>query len=144
MLNASLLDIPQPFVDPIGTLVEALGIACLSIPRPQIPHTIAIVTDSQRRSIAMMRFSTLTESSIHAIVGRSSLLPDAHSLVLVSVRTCTPICSSDPELLLQCTVIVENAGLHLLDWAVIGAGGVYCPRSLTESADPWSSSTSSL
>lgn len=144
MLNASLVDIPQPFIDPIGSLVEALGIACLSIPRPQTPHTIAIVTDSMRRCIALMRFPTLTETSIHAIVGHSSLLPDAHSIVLVSVRSCTPISTSDPELLQHCTHIVENAGLHLLDWAVIGTGGIYCPRSLTESADPWSPISSCL
>lgn len=144
MLNASLLDIPQPFIDPIGSLVEALGIACLSIPRPQTAHTIAIVTDAQRRCIALMRFPTLTESSIHTIVGRTSLLPDARSLVLISVRSCTPICSTDPELLHRCTLITENAGLHLLDWAVIGIGGVYCPRSLTESTDPWSSSAECL
>ena len=142
MLNASLVDIPQPFIDPIDALVEALGIACLSIPRPLTAHTIAIVTDAQRRCIAMMRFPTLTESSIHAIVGHSSLLPDAHSVVLVSVRTTAPISTTDPDLLQRCINIVNNAGLQLLDWAVIGVGGLYCPRSLTESADPWSSSAS--
>ncbi len=144
MLNASLIDIPQPFIDPIDALVEALGIACLSIPRPLRAHTIAIVTDSQRRCIAMMRFPSLTESSIHAIVGHSSLLPDAHSIVLVSVRTTAPISTTDPDLLHRCTNIVNSAGLQLLDWAVIGVGGLYCPRSLTESADPWSTSASCL
>ncbi len=144
MLNASLIDIPQPFIDPIDALVEVLGIACLSIPRPLTAHTIAIVTDAQRRCIAMMRFPTLTESSIHVIVGHSSLLPDAHSIVLVSVRTTAPISTTDPDLLQRCTNIVNNAGLQLLDWAVIGVGGLYCPRSLTESADPWSSSASCL
>jgi hypothetical protein len=144
VLNASLIDIPQPFIDPIDALVEALGIACLSIPRPLTAHTIAIVTDAQRRCIAMVRFPTLTESSIHAIVGHSSLLPDAHSVVLVSVRTTAPISTTDPDLLQRCTNIVNNAGLQLLDWAVIGVGGLYCPRSLTESADPWSSSASCL
>ena len=144
MFNASLLDIPQPFIDPIGTLVEALGVACLCIPRPRTSQTIALVADSQRRCIAMMTFPPLDNRSIHTIVGRSSILPDAHSIVLVSVRTCAPISTTDPELLEHCARIVEHAGLQLLDWAVIGAGGIYCPRSLTESTDPWSPSASCL
>ena len=144
MLNASLLDIPRPFIDPIDTLVEALGVACLSIPRPLVPHTVVLIADSQRRCVAMLHCSSLDESSIHRIVGHCAHIPDAHYAILVSVRNTPPISLTDLELLQHCTNVMASAGLQLFDWVVVGAGGLYCPRSLTGSSDPWSTSDSCL
>ena len=144
MLNASLLDIPRPFIDPIDTLVEALGIACLTIPRPSVPHTVVLIADAQRRCVAMLHSSPIDESSIHTIVGYCAHIPDAHHVILVSVRTTSPISSADPELLQNCMRVTESAGLHLFDWVVVGVGGLYCPRSLTDLSDPWTKWSSCL
>lgn len=144
MLNASLLDIPRPFIDPIDSLVEALGVASLSIPRPLVPRTVVLVADAQRRCVAISHFPTLSESSVHSIVGSCSHLPDAHHIILISTRTTSPICVTDSHLLQHCNSVFAHAGLHLLDWVVVGTGGLYCPRSLTDSSDPWTSPDSCL
>ena len=144
MLKASLLDIPRPFIDPIDTLVEALGVACLSLPRPLAPHTVVLVADAHRRCVAMLHCPPLDETSIHTIVGHCAHVPDACNVVFVSVRVTPPICSSDPELLQHCMRVTASAGLQLFDWVVVGVGGLYCPRSLTDSSDPWTTSVSCL
>jgi hypothetical protein len=144
MFNASLVDIPRPYIDSIDTLVEALGIACLALEHPLHDHTLALITDNQRRGIGLVRDTPLTHLSIHSIVGQCSQFPDAHSLVLVSVRTSSPINPSDIELLHQFTSVVASAGLYILDWVVVGRGGLYCPRSIAGSPDPWSTSAASL
>ena len=144
MLNASLLDIPRPFLDPIDSLVEALGVACLAIERPLTPGALALVTDAQRRGLGIVRLCELTASSIHSVVGQCAHIPDAHSLVLVSIRTSEPISPVDPELLQHFSTVIASAGLSLYDWVVVGRGGIYCPRSLTDISDPWPASVACL
>ncbi|MEI6199379.1 MAG: hypothetical protein WCP83_05530 [Actinomycetota bacterium] len=144
MLNASLVDIPRPFIDSIYTLAEALGVACLALEHPLKPHTLALVTDQQRRGLGLVRDASLDHQSIHNIVGACSHIPLAHSVVLVSVRTQSPINPSDNELLRHVSTVAANAGLHLLDWVVVGRGGLYCPRSIADMPDPWATSPACL
>jgi hypothetical protein len=144
MLNASLVDIPRPFIDSIYTLAEALGVACLALEHPLKPHTLALVTDQQRRGLGLVRDAPLDHQSIHNIVGACSHIPEAHSVVLVSVRTQSPINPSDNELLRHVSTVAANAGLHLLDWVVVGRGGLYCPRSIADMPDPWATSPACL
>lgn len=137
MFHSSLVDVPRPFIDSISTLVEALGIASLTIPRPRTPGTIAVVTDAQHRGIGMLHLSELSMQSVHEVVARCSHVAGAQAVVLVSVRTSTPMQPLDSELLQRLTQALSNAGIALRDWVVVGEGGLYCPRSLVGMADPW-------
>jgi hypothetical protein len=137
MFHSSLVDVPRPFIDSISTLVEALGIASLTIPRPRTAGTIAVVTDAQLRGIAMLHLSELTMHSVHEVVARCSHVAGACAVVLVSVRTSTPVQPLDTELLQHLTQVLSHAGIALRDWVIVGEGGLYCPRSLLGLADPW-------
>lgn len=144
MLNASLVDIPRPYIDSISTLIEALGVACLGLERPLATHTLALITDQLHRGLGLIRDNPLDHQSIHSVVGQCSQFPDAHSIVLVSVRTQSPIHPGDSELLQHFASVATNAGLHLLDWVVIGRGGLYCPRSIAGISDPWATASAFL
>ena len=71
-------------------------------------------------------------------------IPNAHSIVLVSVRTTSPIQYGDVDMLHHCAMVTNNAGLQLLDWVIIGRGGLYCPRSIAGMPDPWSTASAFL
>lgn len=144
MLNASLVDIPRPFIDSISSLVESLGVACLALEHPLRANTYALITDQQQRGLGLIRDNPINENTIHNIVGQCSRIPNAHSIVLVSVRTVSPIQCGDVEMLHHCAMVTNNAGLQLLDWVVIGRGGLYCPRSIAGMPDPWPSTSALL
>ncbi len=144
MLNASLIDVPRPFIDPINTLVEALGVATMAMQRPRINSTIAILLDEKRRGLAMFRTPPLSTQSIHTVVAHCSEMPSTSSVVLISSRCEIPVVPADIALLHLCTGTLAAAGIQLFDWAVVGAGGLYCPRTLAGVCDPWPLVTSCL
>ena len=135
--NASLLDVPRPFIDPIHSLLEAVGISSLVVPRPLQDRTIAVVLDAQRRGLGILQAGATSLVSAHFLIGRLSDIPHAASVVLVSTRAYSCVQPDDVELLALLTATFEHAGIALFDWVVMGRGGHYCPRSLTDAADPW-------
>ena len=54
------------------------------------------------------------------------------------------VVQDDVEMLHHCAMVTNNAGLQLLDWVVIGRGGLYCPRSIAGMPDPWSTASAFL
>lgn len=144
MLNASLIDVPRPFIDPINTFVEALGVASMAMERPRSDSTVALLLDEQRRGLAMFRIPPLSSRNVHTVVAHCSEMPSTTSVVLVSCRRGIPVVPSDIALLHLCTSTLSAAGIRLFDWAVIGAGGLYCPRTLSGIPDPWPEATACL
>lgn len=144
MLNASLIDIPRPFIDPINTFVEALGVASMTMQRPRSESTVALLLDKQRRGLAMFRIPPLSSQSVHSVVAHCSEMPSTTSVVLVSTRIGIPVVPADIALLHLCTNTLAAAGIRLFDWAVVGAGGLYCPRTLAGVPDPWPETTAWL
>jgi hypothetical protein len=140
MLNASLLDVPRPFLDPIHSLVEAVGISSLVMERPIRNRTYALVLDTQHRGLGILHASDINLMTAHYLIGRMSDIPDAHAAVLISTRVLSCIQPGDIELLSLLNTTFSHAGFVLHDWVVAGRGGLYCPRSLTDSPDPWGSS----
>lgn len=144
MLNASLIDVPRPFIDPINTFVEALGVASMALQRPRRDSAVALLLDEQRRGLAMFRIPPLSSRTIHTVVAHCSEMPSTSSVVLVSSRRGVQVVPADIALLHLCTGTLAAAGIRLFDWAVIGSGGLYCPRTLAGVPDPWPDSTSCL
>lgn len=142
--DASLLDVPRPFIDPIHSLLEAVGISSLVVQRPMQDRTYALVLDSQRRGLGILQASALNLVSAHYLIGRLSDIPDAHAVVLVSTRTHTCMQPGDQELLELLHTTFNHAGIAIHDWVVMGRGGHYCPRSLTDAPDPWVGSPACL
>lgn len=144
MLSASLIDVPRPFVDPIDSLIEALGVLTLALPRPLTHCTLTLVLDSHRRGLGLVRSQTLTKGTMHDLIGDISAVSGATSVVIVSTRTANLISPTDVDDLIVHSLTLINAGLSLQDWIVVGRGGFYCPRSLAGTADPWPSSVACL
>ncbi|MSZ16325.1 MAG: hypothetical protein F2618_01525 [Actinobacteria bacterium] len=137
MFSTSVLDVPRPLIDPITSLVEALSVAALALPRPRNNGTIVLCMDQQQRGVHLFRTSYISRTTIHHIVRECCHVSSLHSVVLFSIRSVPPICPNDPFVLENITNTLNAAGLHLHDWVVIGAGGMYCPRSLVDPVDPW-------
>ena len=124
--------------------MEALGVASMAMQRPRTDSTVALLLDEQRRGLAMFRIPPLSSRTIHSVVAHCSDMPSTTSVVLVSSRRGIPVVPADIALLHICTGTLAAAGIRLFDWAVIGQGGLYCPRSLAGVPDPWPDTTSCL
>jgi hypothetical protein len=116
----------------------------MAMQRPRTDSTIALLLDEQRRGLAMFRIPPLSSRTIHSVVAHCSDMPSTTSVVLVSSRRGIPVVPADIALLHICTGTLAAAGIRLFDWAVIGQGGLYCPRSLAGVPDPWPDTTSCL
>lgn len=137
MFTSSLLDIPRPFVDPIMSLVEVLGIVSLSIRRPLSSSMVALFLNSDRCAVGLSQVATSDTAPAHHLVASASRVPSVHSVVLVSSRPHCLVRSSDVAHLQSFTRAAHNAGFALCDWVVVGRGGMYCPRTLTDLPNPW-------
>ena len=137
MLTSSVIDIPRPLIDPITSLVEALSVVSLALTRPRRNSTTVLVLDNQRRGIHLFRTPPLNKQSLHRIVHECSQVPLVDGIVITSVRTTSPVSPCDTETLTNSVHTLSAAGIQLVDWVVIGAGGLYCPRTLMNLPDPW-------
>lgn len=137
MFTSSLLDIPRPFIDPITTLVQALGLFSLAAHRPRRVESLVLCLDSQSRGIHMFGAPEISGSAMHHIVSHASSIPATSSLVVCSIRSTAPIHPDDIHMWSHCHSVLHHAGLHLRDWIVVGHGGLYCPRTLSHHDNPW-------
>ena len=137
MFSSTLLDVPRPFVDPVNSLVEAVGLTSLAVHRPRRCESVVLCLDSQRRAVHMFNAPSMSVATVHCIIAHASLIPACSSVVICSIRTGQPIHHGDINLWHTSADVLHNAGLHLYDWVVIGAGGLYCPRTVSHASDPW-------
>lgn len=137
VFTSSVLDVPRPLVDPITSLVEALSVISLAMQRPRTSSTVVLALDKHRCGLHLFRMNSITPTSFHHIVRECSTIPFVDGVVVVSHRRTRPFSESDESLLFVGTRTLRAAGIHLIDWVVVGAGGMYCPRSLCGVPDPW-------
>lgn len=137
MLPSCIIDIPRPLIDPVTSLAEVLGIVSLALRRPRQNNSTVLVMDKQRRGVHLFHTAPLSTQTVHHIVRECSHVALAHGIVIVSSRTTPPLSFGDESLLHTSSHILTAAGIQLIDWAVIGYGGMYCPRTLCGGADPW-------
>lgn len=140
MFSSSLVDVPRPFIDPIRSLIEALGVANLVLQRPRTSSTVVLALDTQQRGLHLNRFNPLSPRVFHDIVADTSHVDGVHSIIVFSSRMTTPIEIGDLELFDIGNTVFAGAGLLWHDWVVIGVGGLYCPRTLLNQPDPWARS----
>ena len=63
--------------------------------------------------------------------------PRARSIVLASVRPDSGMLPGDVDRWLEASAIVDQHGLVLLEWFVIGPMGPECPRDLLGEPERW-------
>lgn len=135
--SSSILDVPRPLIDPITSLLDALSVISLSLRRPRRIDTIVLALDAQRRGLYLFRTHALNAETLHHVIGKCSDVSGIHGVVIASIRACSPLTTTDQQLLTTAQHTLSGAGIELIDWVVIGAGGLYCPRTLSDTPDPW-------
>lgn len=135
--TSTLLDIPRPLVDPVSTFPEALGIVALAAGRPLRHESVVLVLDSRRRGLGLHRTGTPDAHLAHEVAAVCSRTPAALGAFVVTFRPGSPVGLDDPGLFEQLRHVLHSTGHHLIDWVVVGRGGFWCPRILTDVADPW-------
>lgn len=135
--NSTVLDIPRPHIDPISSFEEALAVVSLAARHPTIDETIALHLDAESRGVALVRLDPSRTSLAHDVVASCSMTPTATQTFVVTFRIGSPLHTGDPAQLGRLASVLGSAGFALRDWVVVGRGGFYCPRVLTENDDPW-------
>lgn len=136
-LSSSILDVPRPLIDPITSLLDALSVISLSLRRPRHNDTVVLALDTHLRGLHLFRSHSMSSTALHHIIGQCSVVSGIHGVVIASIRTSSPCRTTDQQFVFTAQHTLSAAGLELIDWVVIGAGGLYCPRTLSGIPDPW-------
>lgn len=138
--------VPRAGVDPIDTERAALAVINLVLEPPLHDDTIVIALDRERRGRSLM--------VVHGTNGHDDLFGvlemlvemDVEELDALIVATVRPPVVGVPDLdpldverWILASELVEESGLELVEWFVIGAG-VSCPRDLLPEPPRWAMS----
>jgi hypothetical protein len=133
--------------DPIRSSLDALAVVALAIHRPLEPETIGFFLDETGRSNTITVVSGTTEpDSVLAVVeclalagGRS---PTLCGLVLATVRPNSGLAvpatlPGDLDRWMEASDIADSHGIELIEWFIVGPGGVDCPREMLGEPERW-------
>ena len=147
MSNAcSLHRLPRAGVDRIESEVTALAMVTMMIDQPMRSETIAMLLDHEHRGISLLVVSgTVPFDSLFDVLDLviQAAPPEVGAIVVATVRPPTPGVSDldefDVDRWLEASDMVEDAGLELLEWFVVGAA-VNRPRDLVPEPPRWETS----
>lgn len=145
--------VPRARVDPIGNPRAALAVVGLLAARPRRNETILMVLDRRWRGELVIvvdgsepevgaPHEPVVEPLVDAVeVGTLAALDvlgsDALGLVVASVRTARGVRPGDAETWSTISAQAHQHGLVLVEWFVVAAGGIYCPRDLVGDVPRW-------
>jgi hypothetical protein len=139
----SLHRLPRAGIDRIDSELAARSLLGLIMAEPPRPETIVLLLDAERRGLgALVVRGTIPFDSIFDVLDVITSLPrdDLGGVVVASVR---PPCAGvddldvgDVDRWLECSSMMEDAGLELAEWFVIGRA-VHCPRDLVGEPPRW-------
>jgi hypothetical protein len=129
--------------EPILSSLEALRVVSLAIHRPLEAETIAFFLDETCCSSTITIVSGTTEpdsivSVAECMAVAASRSPSLCGVVLATVRPgTTGTLPGDLDRWIEVDTITESHGIELVEWFIIGAAGVECPRELLGEAERW-------
>ena len=133
--------------DPIRSTIEAIAVVSLAIHRPLEAETIAFLLDEGGCSNTITVVSGTTDPDSVLTVAEcmalaASQLPGLCGLVLTSVRpnsapNLPATMPGDIDRWVEANEITETYGIELVEWFVVGPGGVDCPRELLGEPERW-------
>jgi hypothetical protein len=128
--------------EPIRSSLDAIAVLSMAIHRPLEPETIAFFLDESNRSSTITIVSGTTEpdsilSVAECLAAAGSEAPHLCALVLATIRPSCLTIPGDLDRWLEAAAIVESQGLELIEWFVIGAAGIECPRELSGEQERW-------
>ena len=138
---------PPQATDPIRSSIEALAVVAMAIHRPLEPETIGFFLDETGRSNTITVVSGTTEpDSVLTVVECLALAgarsPTLRGLVLATVRPNSglPVPATLPGDLdrwMEAVDITDSHGIELIEWFIVGPGGVDCPREMLGEPERW-------
>lgn len=134
---------PPRASDPICSAGDALRVVSMAMHRPLEAETIAFFLDDANRSDTITIVSGTTEpDSVVAVAECMAMVggqaPQLCGLVLATVRPVGDgLVPGDIDRWLDAEAVAETHGVELIEWFVIGPGGVACPRELLGEPERW-------
>ena len=134
--------VPRARLDPIFSATDAIAVFAAQMTRPMRAETLVMFLDDVGRGSTLITvtgtddpFQIVDIAETMALSGSSS--PDVSGLVLASVRPGGSVLPGDDELWLEAADVVDELGLILIDWLVIGRDGTVSPRELLGMPSRW-------
>jgi len=144
----TLVDVPRPFLDTIGSTAQALSVFSLTVQRPFRPQHLVLLVDATRRGVGLhssegfigLRDDPTTAGRAigHHVVSVASANPLAAGCFVMTVEPNAMPSPDDAERWFAMADVCDRAGIVLVDWCVrgfatadalfAGQGAVWCPR----------------
>lgn len=135
--ESSLLDVPRAHRDPICSLIEALSVVSLATERPIRHSTTALLLDAQQCGIGLIRTRLPHRDATHFIISEASRMNSVRAVFVVTTRPQQTVQFTDGDDYLSMLQLFTHAGIALTEWVVLGHGGLYCPRAMTDIPSQW-------
>ncbi|MCU1400804.1 MAG: hypothetical protein JWN62_3913 [Acidimicrobiales bacterium] len=142
MVASSSRRVPRAHLDPVRCVDDALAIFNLQITQPMRAATLAMFLDGGWCGSTVVTitdtpdpFQVVEVAEAMALAGAGN--PDIASLVLATLRPDGGPFHDDDELWHEADEVVEQCGLVLIDWFVIGRHGAFSPRGLVGAPSRW-------
>jgi len=144
----TLVDVPRPFLDTIGSTAQALSVFSLTVQRPFRPQHLVLLVDATRRGVGLhssegfigLRDDPTTAGRAigHHVVSVASANPLAAGCFVMTVEPNAMPSPDDADRWFAMADVCDRAGIVLVDWCVrgfatadalfAGQGAVWCPR----------------
>jgi len=136
-------DVALPRPAPVRCATDALRIMLLSAAQPLQHETIAFLLDRHGNGgVITIVSGTVDANSVLAVAEclatAAEGVPQAAALVLGSVRPAGRVLPGDIDRWLEASAVAAAHEVELIEWFVIGAAGVQCPRDLLGEPERWS------
>jgi hypothetical protein len=134
---------PRAGVDPVTCATDALALFAVVMRQPLEPEVLAVPLDDE--GIGHMVTAVGDADDPDCVVLLADVMAHVvacgpttiRSLVMASVRPHGGLLPDDIDRWCEASATVEQRGLTLIDWFVIGADGVWSPRELLGEAERW-------
>lgn len=146
--NCSLHRLPRAGIDPIDSEPVALAVLDMVVSTPLRHETIVVFLDQQRRGISILVVSgTIAFDSLFdvldVVIDVGIEIDELGAVVLYTVRPPTAgvadLDGRDVDRWLEASAMLDDAGIELLEWFVVGAL-VTSPRDQLGEPPRWTGS----
>lgn len=127
---------------PIVSTDQAISLFAAAISHPLTNETVAFLIDGCNRANTIVVVSgteqpddVIEVAEIMAMTGSRSA--ELCGLVIASVRSASLLLPGDLDRWWNLQAITDSHGIELVEWIVVGPGGIECPRQLVGEPERW-------
>ena len=133
---------PRAQIDPIHSGELALQVFRAQMSAPPMYETLAMFLDTRLRGSTLVTLAHTADPNDVIDVAQSiasvvSGIVDVSGIVLASVRPDGALCDGDDDRWLEAADLVEDQGVLLVDWFILGQHVTHCPRELLGMPSRW-------